>query len=249
MEIYKDEQLDDLQIKSFKIIQKKDGYKFGVDAVLLSNFVEVKKDECVIDLGTGSGVIPVLLAGKTNAKSITGIEIQNDIAEMAKRSILLNNIEKRVNIVCGDIRNFESEFKGMQFDVGVSNPPYMNAGGGLVNPLEAKAVSRHEIMCTLEDVISCASRIIKENGRFYLVHRPERLVDIVMLSRKHSLEPKYLKAIHPYPGKNANIILMKMVKGGKPMLKIAEPLYIYSEKGRYSEEINKIYSRSDNTDE
>ena len=247
VKIYEDEQLDDLQIRSFKIIQKKNGYKFGVDAVLLSDFAEVKKDECVIDLGTGTGVIPILIAGKTKARSITGVEIQKDIAEMAKRSVLLNNIENRVNIVCGDLRNFERDFKALKYDVVVSNPPYMNAGGGLINPLESKAVSRHEIMCTLEDVISLAAKIIKENGRFYLVHRPERLVDIIMLSRKYSLEPKCLKAVYPYKCKNANIILVKMVKGGNPMLKIVEPLYIYSEKGRYSEEINKIYGRSDNT--
>lgn len=241
--IYDNERVDDLQYKGLKLIQKKDGFCFGVDAVLLANFADVKRGAEVIDLGTGTGIIPVLIAGKTEARHITGLEIQEEMAEMASRSVSMNGLEERVKIVCGDIRNHSRLFGSSTFDVVVTNPPYMNQGGGLINLSDTKAIARHEILCTLEDVISAASKLLKPGGQMAMVHRPERLVDILCLMRNYKIEPKYIRFVHPSPYKKANLLLIKGSKGGRPQLKMMDPLYIYDEKGNYSEEINRIYCR------
>ena len=241
--INENERIDDLQYKGLKLIQKENGFCFGVDAVLLANFVDVKKNDDVIDMGTGTGIIPVLLAGKTKARSIVGLEIQAEICEMAKRSIKLNKLEDRVTIVCEDLKNSLNRFGASKFNVVVTNPPYMNKGAGLVNPADTKAVSRHEIMCTLEDVIKTASGLLMPGGQFAMVHRPHRLVDIVFLMRNCRIEPKVLRFVHPSPYKEANLLLIKGTKGGNPQLKMMEPLYVYNEKGEYTKEINEIYSR------
>jgi tRNA1(Val) A37 N6-methylase TrmN6 len=243
VELLENERIDDLQYKGLKVIQKVDGFCFGVDAVLLANFADIKKGCAVIDLGTGTGIIPILLAGKTEAKKITGLEIQQNMAEMARRSIRLNNLEDRVEIVCMDIRKSLDSCKPSSFNVVITNPPYMNQGGGLVNPLDSKAVARHEIMCTLEDVIRTGSRLLVPGGQFAMVHRPERLVDILCLMRAYSIEPKYLRFVHPSPYKKANLLLVKGTRGGNRELKMLEPLYIYDENGNYSDEINRIYAR------
>lgn len=243
MEIYESERIDDLQYKGLRIIQKKDGFCFGVDAVLLANFADVKKNSSVMDLGTGTGIIAVLLAGKTLAKSVVGLEIQPEMAEMAARSVGLNNIGDRVRIVNGDLKEAPEIFGNASFDVVVANPPYMNSGGGLTNPSDAKAISRHEIKCTLEDVIRVSSRLLVPGGQLAMVHRPERLVDIVYLMRSYKIEPKYIRFVHPSPYKKANLLLIKGSRGGNPQLKMLEPLYVYDEKGNYSKEINEIYCR------
>lgn len=240
------ERIDDLQYKGLKIIQKTNGFCFGVDAVLLANFVDIKKQDRVIDLGTGTGIIPVLLAGKTEAREITGLEIQGEMAEMASRSVLLNGLSERVKIVCGDIKKSLELFGAASFNAVLTNPPYMNSGGGLVNPSDMKAVSRHEILCTLEDVIRSSSRLLVPGGQFAMVHRPERLVDILYLMRSHAIEPKQLRFVHPSPYKKANLVLIKGTRGGNPQLKMMEPLYVYDENGNYSEEINRIYCRDVN---
>ncbi|HOV27545.1 MAG TPA: tRNA1(Val) (adenine(37)-N6)-methyltransferase [Pseudobacteroides sp.] len=243
------EVIDDLQYKGLRIIQKNDGFKFGIDAVILSHFVDVKKNDNVIDLGTGTGIIPILLAGKTEAKSITGLEIQSDMAEMANRSVLLNSLEERVKIVCGDIKECVELFGRSKFNVVVTNPPYMSVGRGLVNPSDTKSIARHEILCTLEDIIRVSSKLLVPGGQFAMVHRPQRLVDILFLMRQYKIEPKFLRFVHPSPYKRANLILVKGSRGGNPELKMMEPLYVYDENGKYSgkysKEIDDIYHRGE----
>ncbi len=241
--LQENERIDDLQYKGLKLIQKKDGFCFGVDAVLLANFADVKKDDEVIDLGTGTGIIPILLAGKTKANSIVGLEIQPNMAEMAVRSAVLNNLQKKVIIECGDIKESVKSFGASKFNVVVSNPPYMSNGGGIINLSDMKAISRHEIMCNLEDVISAGSKLLIPGGQFAMVHRPERLVDIIFLMRSYSLEPKFIRFVHPAPYKKANLLLIKGIRGGRAQLKMMKPLYVYDENGEYSKEINEIYCR------
>ncbi len=243
IQLLENERIDDLQYKGLKIIQKIDGFCFGVDAVLLADFADIKKKDRVMDLGTGTGIIPVLLAGKTEASEITGLEIQADMAEMAKRSVMLNDLQERVKIELGDIKDSIERFGAAKFNVVVTNPPYMNSGGGLVNPSDSKAISRHEILCTLEDVIQAGSKLLATGGQLAMVHRPERLVDIVCLMRSYGIEPKYMRFVHPSPYKKANLLLIKGSRGGRPQLKMMEPLYVYDENGRFSEEINRIYCR------
>ena len=241
--IYSDEIIDDLQYKGLKLIQKKNGFRFGVDAVLLADFADVRKTDRVIDLGTGTGIIAVLLAGKSGAASVTGLEIQPDIAEMAQRSVKLNALEDRVKIINGDLRECAGYLGTAGFNVVVTNPPYMNLGGGLLNPSDTKAVSRHEIMCNLDDIATVSSRLLLPGGLFFMVHRPDRLVDVVYHMRCRGIEPKYIRFVHPSPYKKANLMLIKGMKGGRPQLKMLEPLYIYDENGAYSKEINQIYGR------
>lgn len=243
IDIHENERLDDLQYKGLRLLQKRDGFCFGVDAVLLSHFAEVSRNNRVIDLGTGTGVIAILLAAKKNPREVVGLEIQPEMAEMAKRSVILNNLADQVNIVQGDIKEAVRLFGTSSFDTVVSNPPYMEKGGGLLNPDDTKAVSRHEILCTLEDVVSAASKLLRWGGKFSMIHRPQRLVDIICQMRDYSIEPKWLKLIHPSPGKRPNLVLISGVKKGNPELRVQEPLYIYDSFGNYSDEIEKIYNR------
>lgn len=243
MELLENEKVDDLQYKGLKLIQKTDGFRFGVDAVLLAHFADVKKGSDVLDLGTGTGIIPVLLAGKTEARSITGLEIQQEMVEMASRSVALNDLGDRVRMVCGDLKNAVELFGPSRFQTIVTNPPYMNRGAGLLNPSDSKAVSRHELLCTLEDVIRVSSRLLVPGGQFAMVHRPERLADIIYLMRSCALEPKYLQLVHPAPYKEPNLLLIKGSRQGRPGLKMMKPLYVYDENGHYSVDINRIYCR------
>ena len=243
IQTYEDERIDDLQYKGLQLIQKIGGFCFGVDAVLLANFADIRKNAVVIDLGTGTGIIPVLLAGKTQASKIVGLEIQEEMAEMAKRSVALNNLEDRIDIVCGDIKSSALHFGASKFQNVVSNPPYMNQGGGLVNTKDTKAIARHEILCSLEDVIREGSRLLMPGGQLSMVHRPERLVDIVCLMRNYGIEPKYIRFVHPSPYKKANLLLVKGTRGGRPQLKMMDPLYVYDEYGSFSKEIDEIYCR------
>lgn len=245
IEIFSNERVDDLQYKGLRLIQKQEGFCFGVDAVLLANFADVRRGASVIDLGTGTGIISILLAGKTEARSITGLEIQSDMAEMAQRSVCLNKLEDRVKIVNGDIKNAIRDFGASKFDVVVTNPPYINKGGGMLNPLNTKAVSRHEILCTLEDVVGVSGKLLAPGGQLAMVHRPERLVDIYCLMRSNGIEPKYTRFVHPSPGKAPNLVLVKGTRGGKPQMKVLEPLYVYNPDGCYSDEINRIYYRQE----
>lgn len=235
------ERFDDLQRNGYRIIQKTDGFCFGMDAVLLSGFTKVRDGECVLDLGTGTGIIPILLEAKTGGKHYTGLEIQEDMADMASRSVLYNHLEEKVKIVTGDIKEASQLFGLASFDVVTSNPPYMNDTHGLKNPGEKKAISRHEVLCTLEDVVREASKVLKPGGRYYMVHRPHRLIEIVTVLTKYKLEPKRMKLVHPYVDKDANMVLIEAIRGGRSMIKVESPLVVYKEQGVYTNDIYDIY--------
>ena len=236
-----DERIDDLQRNGYRIIQKKKGFCFGMDAVLLSGFAQVKEGEVAVDLGTGTGIIPILLEAKTNGKHFTGLEIQEEVAEMAGRSVRLNQLEDRVDIVRGDIKEASRLFGKASFDVVTSNPPYMNDNHGLKNPDLPKAIARHEVFCTLDDVCREASLLLKSGGRFYMVHRPHRLVEIITALKTYKLEPKRLKLVHPFADKEANMVLIEAVRGGKSMMKVEAPIIVYKEPGVYTQEIYDVY--------
>ncbi|MBS4535917.1 tRNA1(Val) (adenine(37)-N6)-methyltransferase [Clostridium sp. D2Q-14] len=241
----KNERIDDLQLKGLKIIQNTKGFCFGIDAVLLANFCEIKLDSTVVDLGTGTGIIPLIIYGKNEINKIYGIEIQQEVADMAERSVELNGLEENIKILNMDLRNIEEVIKVNSIDVVVSNPPYMDKGTGIINPNDKKAISRHEIRGGLEDIIEKAKRLLKHNGRFYMIHRPNRLVDILYYLRKHKLEPKTLRFIHSKMSEAPNLVLIKSIKAAKPELKIEAPLYVYNEDGEYTNEIHEIYGLDD----
>lgn len=240
VEIRQGEQLDDLQ-NGYSIIQAEGAFRYGIDAVLLSGFARVKPGERVLDMGTGTGIIPILLSAKTEGRSFVGLEIQPRSAEMAQRSVAYNHLEDRIQIVTGDIKEAAAIFAPASFDVAVSNPPYMTGQHGLVNPEEAKAIARHEILCTLEDVVSQASRVLTSKGRFYLVHRPFRLAEIMRILMKYHLEPKRMQLVHPFLDREPNIVLLEACKNGNPRIKVEKPLIVYKEPGVYTEDILKYY--------
>ena len=234
------ERVDDLQ-NGYYVIQDPDKFCFGMDAVLLSGFAKVKKGETALDMGTGTGIIPILLKTKTNGKHFTGLEIQKECADMAGRSVRYNHLEDDVEIVQGDIKEAADIFGAASFDVVTSNPPYMIGQHGLRNPDMPKAIARHEVLCNLEDVVSQASKVLKERGRFYMVHRPRRLAEIISLMKEYRIEPKRLRMIHPFADRDANMLLIEGVRGGKSMMVVEPPLIVYDEPGVYTKEIHRIY--------
>ena len=243
IELKENERIDDLEFKNFKIIQNKDGFCFGIDSVLLADFAKnIKKDAKVLDLGTGTGIISILLCGKTKLGNITGVEIQEEVAKMAIRSSKLNNLENRFNVINENILNLKNIYEKQSFDVVVTNPPYKKKNTGIINENKKKIISRHEITATLEDFIKVSSDLLKDKGELYMVHRPERLVDIFSVMRKNKIEPKILRMVYSNIHKEPQLILIKGIKNAKPFLKIENNLYIYDEKGNYTEEILKIYN-------
>ena len=244
IELKENERIDDLEFKGLKIIQNKEGFCFGIDSVLLSDFAKnIKKGSKVLDLGTGTGIIPILLCGKTELKKIVGVEIQEEVSNMAKRSIKLNNLENRFEIINENILNLNNIYKNQTFDVVVTNPPYKKNGTGIVNEDEKKIISRHEITAKLEDFIKIAKDLLKDKGEFYMVHRPERLVDILSILREYKIEPKELRFVYSNINKEPKLVLIKGVKNSKAFLKIDKNLYIYDEKENYTKEILKIYNK------
>lgn len=235
------ERIDDLHRNGYMILQDPKRFCFGVDAVLLSGFAQVKKGERVLDLGTGTGVIPILLEAKTQGAHFTGLEIQEESADMARRSVILNQLEHKITITTGDIKEASTYYEAASFDVVTSNPPYMQAGGGLHNSYDAKAIARHELLCTWEDVVRSADKLLKPGGRFYFIHRPHRLTDIMVTLRQYRLEPKRMCFVHSYRDKEPVMVLMEAVRRGNPMLKVEAPWVIYQDNGEYTEEIKKIY--------
>lgn len=235
------ERIDDLERNGYRIIQDTHRFCFGMDAVLLSGFARVKDDARVLDLGTGTGIIPILLEAKTKAAHLTGLEIQEDSADMARRSVRLNGLQEKISIVTGDIKEAGSLFDAASFDVITSNPPYMTAQHGLTNPEDAKAIARHEILCTLEDVIAQAARLLRPGGNFFMVHRPFRLAEIITLLCRYKLEPKRMQLAYPFVDKEPNMVLIEANRGGKPRMKVEKPLIIYQEPGVYMPEIYELY--------
>lgn len=246
IKLKENERIDDLEIKNMKIIQNKDGFCFGIDSVLLSDFAkEIKDNSKVVDLGTGTGILGILLCAKTNLKEILGVEIQEEVANMAQRSIELNNLKNRFKILNDNIKNIEKNNINLKnnFDYVVTNPPYKKLNTGKINENEKKLISRHELTANLDDFIKTASFLLKDKGTLFMVHRPERLVDILEKMRKEKIEPKELNFIYPKINKEPNLILIKGVKNANPFLKIDKPLYVYNEDGNYTDDILKIYGK------
>ena len=243
MELKNNERIDDLQFKDLKIIQNSQGFCFGIDAILLSDFArDMKKSELVVDLCTGTGVIPILLAGKTEAKKIIGVEIQEECADMAKRSVALNNLENRVEIINVDLKLLKNVIPSATVDVVTVNPPYMKKGTGVINEKNAIIISKHEVSCTLEDVIKEAARLLKFNGEFYMIHKSERIADVFCTMRKYKIEPKRVRFVYPQVDKHSNLVLVEGTRSGKEFLKHEKPLIVYKENKEYTDEIYKIYN-------
>lgn len=241
IELRENERIDDLQRNGYRIIQNSEKFCFGMDAVLLSGFARVKTGARVLDMGTGTGIIPILLEGKTKAAHLTGLEIQEESADMARRSILLNHLEKKIDIVTGDIKEAGNLFQAASFDVITCNPPYMIGQHGIANPDTPKAIARHEVLCTLEDVVKNAALLLKPGGYFFMVHRPFRLAEIITMMIKYKLEPKRMQLVHPYVDKEPNMVLIEGCRGGKSRMTVEKPLIVYKEQNEYTDDIYEIY--------
>lgn len=235
------ERLDELHRNGYQIIQHSGKFCFGMDAVLLSGFVRVKPGERALDLGTGTGIIPILLRGKTEGRDFTGLEIQEESADMARRSVAYNHLEESISIVTGDIKEAAALFGAASFDVVTSNPPYMTGNHGLVNPEQPKAIARHELLCTLEDVVRETSKVLRPGGRFYMVHRPFRLAEIMTVLVKYKLEPKRMRLVYPFADKEPNMVLLEALSGGRSRITVEKPLIVYKEQGVYTDEIYDVY--------
>ena len=245
MFVKENETIDDLQINGLKIIQKNGAFKFGTDAVLLSDFSRNIPSEKTLDLCTGSGIIPVLLSAKTKTEKFVGVEIQEEIADAAKRSVELNGLSERIEIVCDDLLNSVKRFGKRQFDLITCNPPYMRVNSAVLNECDAKIIARHEVKCTLEDIISVSVQLISLNGHFVMVHKPSRLTDIIFLMRKYEIEPKKLRFVHRTANDEPVLVLIDGLYKGKSDIRILPPLILYDENGNQTEELNAIYNRKE----
>ena len=241
IELKAGERLDDLHRNGYRIIQNEKLFCFGMDAVLLSAFAQVKEGGQVPDLGTGTGVLPILLAAKTFGGHFTGLEISEYCVDMATRSVSLNKLDGRVAIVQGDIKKAGELFAPASFDTVISNPPYMTARHGLVNLDLEKAAARHELLCTLEDVVRAAAALLRVGGNFCMVHRPFRLAEIIRALSQYGLEPKRMRLVYPYADREPNMVLIEAVRGGKPRMTVEKPLIVYEQPGVYTREIHEIY--------
>lgn len=241
IELKEHERIDDLERNGYQIIQNPEKFCFGMDAVLLSGFAQVKPGAAVLDLGTGTGIIPILIEAKTQAAKICAIEIQEESADMARRSVQLNHLEKKIDIVTGDLKEAERFFDAASFDVITCNPPYMIGQHGLTNPDAPKAIARHEILCTLEDVIRSAAKLLKTGGKFCMVHRPFRLAEIMTAMVQYRLEPKRMRLVYPYADKEPNMVLIEGCRGGRPRMTVEKPLIIFQAPNVYTDELRDTY--------
>lgn len=235
------ERIDNLLRNGYRLIQNPERFCFGMDAVLLSSFAKAKPNESVLDFGTGNGVIPILMEAKTDGKKFFGLEIQEESADLARRSVALNGLEDKIEIVTGDIKEAVNLFGAASFHVITMNPPYMTENHGLVNPSDAKAIARHEITCNLEEMIAQASKVLKPRGRFYMVHRPFRLAEILSLMVQYRLEPKRMRLVYPYVDKEPNMVLIEGLKDGNSRITVERPLIVYEKPGVYTEELKRMY--------
>ena len=244
IKLNENEKIEDLQFKNLKIIQNKKGFRFGIDSILLSDFAkEIKPNTKVLDLGTGTGIIATLLCEKTNLKEIIGVEIQKEVYEMAQKSIILNQLENKFKIVNEDILNLNKIFEKNMFDAIVTNPPYKKKDTGIKNEEEKKIISRHETTANLEDFIKISKDLLRDKGEFYMVHRTDRLVDILSIMRSYKIEPKIMRFVYSNKNSEPKLALIKGVKNAKPFLKVEKNLYIYNTDGKYTEELLKIYNK------
>ena len=235
------ERIDDLQRNGYRIIQDPSRFCFGMDAVLLSGYAQAGEGARVLDLGTGTGIIPILMEAKTKAAQLIGLEIQKESAEMARRSVTLNDLQDKIQIVDGDIKEAGQLFDAASFDVITCNPPYMISQHGLQNPDSPKAIARHEVLCTLEDVIKASARLLKTGGKLYMVHRPFRLAELMVVMHDYKIEPKRMRLVHPFIDHEPNMVLIEGVRGGKPRMTVDSPLIIYESQGVYTKELMNIY--------
>ena len=241
IELKEKERLDDLQLSGLQIIQNPEKFCFGMDAVLLSGFVKAKKGDKLLDLCTGTGILPILLSAKTACSQLTGLEIQEESADMARRSVLLNHLEDRVSIVTGDVKEAGTIFAPASFDCVTCNPPYMIGEHGITNPDAPKAIARHEILCTFDDVAAASAKLLKSGGKLFLVHRPFRLAEIIVTLTKHKLEPKRMRLVYPYVDKEPNMVLIEAVRGGNSRMTVEAPLIIFEGQGKYTAEIREKF--------
>lgn len=239
--LHEHERLDELHRNGYKIIQDKDRFCFGMDAVLLSGFARVKAGERTLDLGTGTGIIPILLEAKTDGSYFTGLEIQPESADMAERSVDYNHLQDKIDIVVGDIKDASQRFGASSFDVITTNPPYMIGQHGIRNDQDAKAIARHEILCDLDDILRESAKMLKAGGRFYMVHRPFRLAEILSKMVEYRIEPKRMQLVYPFVDKEPNMVLIEGLRGGKSRITVEKPLIVYKEPGVYTDEIYEIY--------
>ena len=235
------ERIDDLQRNGYRIIQSPKKFCFGMDAVLLTGFAHAKETDMLLDLGTGTGIIPLLMEAKYGCRHLTGLEIQPESADMAQRSVALNDLSEKIEIVTGDIREAGSLFPPASFDCITCNPPYMIGKHGITNPQDSKAIARHEILCTLEDVVRQTAGLLKTGGHFFLVHRPFRLAEIISLLVGYKLEPKRMQLVHPYVDKEPNMVLLEAVRGGRSRMTVEKPLIVFKAPGEYMPEIRDVY--------
>lgn len=244
MELKENERIDDLEYEGLKIIQNSKWFCFGIDSVLLSDFAKnIKKDAKVLDIGTGTGIISILLSKKSNSKKIYGIEIQEEVADMARRSIKLNNLEEKIEIINDNIKNINKYIENNTLDAIVTNPPYKKISTGKVSIEKNKLISRHEIECDLDDIIKISYKLLKQKGEFYMVHRTDRLSEIIYKMKQNKLEPKQIRFVYSSINKEPKLVLIKAVKDANELTKVESPLIVYDEDGKYSEEILKIYNK------
>lgn len=240
IDLLPNEQLDDLQIMGLKIIQKKDGFKFGTDAVLLSDFSKDIVSKNTLDLCTGTGIIPFLLYGKSKTRCFCGIEIQPEMAKMAQKSVRLNGLEREISVICDDLKNAVKIFGKRKFDLITCNPPYIRSG--VKNETDSKTISRHEVMCTLEDIIKVSSELMKQTGRLAMVHRPSRIAELLYLMTKYKIEPKRIRFVHKTEKEPPVLVLVEGLYGAKSDVNVMKPLIMYDDKMNQTEEMNKIYN-------
>ena len=235
------ERIDDLQRAGLRIIQDPERFCFGMDAVLLSHFATCPAGGQMLDLGTGTGIIPILMSAMSDASHLTGLEIQEESADMADRSVSLNGIGDRVSVVKGDIKEAGRIFPRASFDCITCNPPYLQGDHGIVNPADAKAIARHEVLCTLEDVVSAAETLLKPNGHFFMVHRPFRLSEIMCCMHDHNLEPKRMRLVYPMADREPNMVLIEGIRGAKMRITVEKPLILQNPDGSYTDEVKELY--------
>lgn len=241
IDLKENERIDDLGRKGYQLIQNPEKFCFGMDAVVLSDFAKIKQNVNVLDMGTGTGIIPILMEARNETASFTALEIQEESADMARRSVALNHLEHKITIVDGDIKEAGKLFGAASFDVITCNPPYMIGNHGLKNPDAPKAVARHEILCTFDDIAREAALLLKDGGSFFMVHRPFRLVELMATLTRYGLEPKRMRLVYPFVDKEPNMVLLEARKGGKPRITVEKPLIIYREQGEYTKEIYSLY--------